>query len=321
MSRSRSVRTAAMRRASFGLVVLVFGLAACSGLSATAKPTHGQSASAVQRGSLDIDGRQRTYRLFRPTSLSSGARAPLVVVLHGATMTADGVAGVSHFDDQARTAGFIVVYPEGIGESWNAGACCGEARVEGVDDVKFIDRLIERFKTAMPIDGSRVFVVGLSNGGMMAYRLACELSQSITAIASVAGTTAVATCHPTRPVSVLEIHGTRDELVPYAGGTVDLRPRFPDVFTSAPVTSVIEQWVVLDGCTGSPILATSGITKTSTWSNCQNRAMVALGSVEGGTHTYFGSSQIDPSYGSTPDATQTAWNFFNTVSWDPVTRK
>lgn len=299
---------------SFGILLLSLGLAACSSSGATVTPTPSKGATAVQLSTLVIDGRERTYRVFRPPSIASAARVPLVVVLHGAEMDGTIIAGISHFDEQAKRARFIVVYPDGISATWNAGACCGLARVEDVDDVKFIGQLIDRLERALPIDASRVLVVGVSNGAMMAYRLACELSQSITAIVSVAGTIGVPNCHPARPVSVLEIHGTKDDIVPYVGGTVDLRPMLPDVFTIASSASVIQTWVMIDGCSGQPLVGSTGVTKTSNWKNCQNGAAVAFDSVDGGIHTYFGSSAIDPGYGTTPDATQVAWNFFSSVS-------
>lgn len=306
------------RRLSFlisvGLVLLSFGLAACSGSAASVKPTPSRGAAAIQDATIIFDGRERTYRVFRPPSLASAVRVPLVVVLHGATIDGPTVERISHFDEQAKTARFIVLYPDGISSTWNAGACCGLARVQGIDDVKFIGQLIDRLEGALPIDPSRVFVVGLSNGAMMAYRLACELAQSITAIVSVSGTMGVANCHPARPVSILEIHGTADLVVPYAGGTVDVRPTLPDVFTIASSAAVIQQWVTIDGCTGQPLLGSSGITKTSIWRNCLNGAAVALDSVDGGYHTYFGSPEDDAGYGTTPDATQVAWNFFTSVS-------
>ena len=120
---------------------------------------------------------------------------------------------------------FIAAYPEGASwletpwRSWNAGQCCGYAMHRGVDDVEFIRRLIDELIARHAVDPQRVYVTGVSNGGMMAHRLGCELSDRIAAIAPIAGSLGVA-CHPTSPVSVMIVHGTNDRHVPYEDGTI-----------------------------------------------------------------------------------------------------
>ena len=190
-------------------VVAALGLVACGGSAATPSP------SPVQRGAISVDGQLRGYRVFRPPALRSRP-APLVVLLHGCLPGANGQGAASavKFDDKATSAGFVAVYPDGIEGCWNAGRCCGTA-----DDVGFIRLLLDRLLRELPIDRSRIFVTGASGGAAMAYRLACELSSRVTAIASVSGGSSLDTpCRPARPGSVLEMHGSDDSRLPYHGG-------------------------------------------------------------------------------------------------------
>ena len=276
-----------------GLVfALSFGLAACGGSAATLTPSPAHSPSAVQHASLTVNGQQRTYRLFRPPSLDPTSTAPLVLALHGLPSTGDELASITHLNDQAMTSRFIVAYPDGLGGGWNAAGT-------GLDDVIFISRLLDRLTGDLRIDRKRVFVAGVSNGGMMAYRLACQLSDRIAAVASVSGTMEFGDCRPTRPVSVLEIHGTDDSSVEYGGG------RYPSV------DSVIQQWVTLDGCPGQPAPTVSGITRTSLWKACREGTVVRLDTVQGGHHQWFG-SDFDPVAGE-PDANAVIWDFFSNL--------
>jgi len=115
---------------------------------------------------------------------------------------------------------FLAVYPRGTGRvlTWNSGACCGYAMENRVDDTGFLHALIDKLERDYAVDRRRIFATGISNGGMMSYRLACELSDKIAAIAPVEGAQDLA-CHPANRVSVIVFHGTSDHLVPFEGGT------------------------------------------------------------------------------------------------------
>jgi polyhydroxybutyrate depolymerase len=242
--------------------------------------------ASVQYVSITLDGKLRDYRLFRPPALDYTKPIPLVIALHGSPSEADELASVSRFDDEAAKAGFLAAYPNGCGGSWDASA--------GSYDVRFIGRLMDRLESDFRIDTARVFVVGVSYGSFMAYRLACELSSRIAALASVAGAMLSGDCHPTRPVPILEMHGTVDSNVPYARGV-----------------AAIQQWTMLDGCVGDPIVSQSGITKTSVWNRCQAGTVVGLDTVLGGHHTWFG-SDFDPVPGE-PNANAVIWSFFSSL--------
>ena len=173
-----------------------------------------------------VDGRVRSYQVV---DLSNGELAPLLFVLHGFGGTAEMINTYSGFDQSLADLYDlhpVVVYPNGIGaedglpQSWNAGGCCPFATFNLVDDVAFFDQLITELIASYDIDPKRIWAVGHSNGGMMAYRLACELSSRITGIGVAAGAMMIDSCSPTRPVAALHLHGGLDTVVPLTGGEI-----------------------------------------------------------------------------------------------------
>jgi polyhydroxybutyrate depolymerase len=302
------------RLGSLTCVVLLVSLVSC-GQSAV-KPRTGSSPSpnTVEHGSLTVAGLKRTYRLLAPPPTNPARASPVAFVLTGCPGTGDEMADLSKADTLATTGGFVVVYPDPIPDAsgdpsnlegcWNAGTCCGDAQAKGVDDVKFIGALLDRLMADSTIDKARVFVAGLSSGGMMAYRLACELSDRIAAIASVSGTQVIQTCRPARPISILEMHGTSDDRLPYEG----------DQYFGSP-TSTIQRWVTLNGCSATPTKTTDGITNTSTWSQCHEGSIVRFDTIVGGHHSWFG-SDMDPVPGE-PSANSAVGEFFKNATPRP----
>lgn len=246
--------------------------------------------------SLAVSGLTRSYVVHVPPSLDPQKPAPVVLALHGATMTGPLMAWFSGLNAKADEAGFIVVYPNGTGRRssyfWSAGHCCGEAAQNNVDDVAFVRAVLDDLATVYRIDSRRVFATGISNGAMMAYRLAAEISDRIAAVAPVAGTMACGECRPTRPVPVLHIHGTEDEYVPFGGG------KGPKSISAVPHCSVAETvaaWVKANGCRTDPAveelpdLVSDGTKVTRT--TCRGDAAgaeVVLITVNGGGHTWPG---------------------------------
>ena len=173
---------------------------------------------------VTADGRTRSYRVV---DLSGGAPAPLLFVLHGFGGSAEDMRSYTDVESTVESTlsdGAVVVYPNGTGieeglpQSWNAGGCCPFSIYDMVDDVAFFDQLIDVVTAAYDIDMSRIWAIGHSNGGMMAYRLACELSNRISAIGVGAGALMIDPCSPDRPVSAMHLHGELDAVVPLAGG-------------------------------------------------------------------------------------------------------
>lgn len=246
---------------------------------------------------------------------------PVVLILHGATMTGPLMAAFTDLDAKADEAGFLAVYPNGTGSAatyfWNAGKCCGPPAQDDVDDVTFIRVLLDHLATTHQVDPKRIFVTGLSNGAMMAYRLASELSDRIAAVACVGGTMATDTCQPTRPVPVLHIHGTDDMFVPFAGGKGS-RSVTGVLYHSAEYS--IRAWTRANGCADEPTVevlpdhandGTHVILKT--YSGDSKKSEVVLVVIEGGGHTWPGRDLGTKALGKSTknlSANDAIWEFF-----------
>lgn len=158
-----------------------------------------------------------------PRAAAPAAGWPVVLAFHGGRSHPDQMRGFSGLDEFAAASAAVVVYPAGTGRregllGWNGGNCCGEAFERGVDDVAFVGRLIDRLADGLPIDPRRIHATGMSNGAMMAHRVAAEMAGRIASVATVAGPLALGTIAPERPVPVLCFHGTLDQFTPWEGG-------------------------------------------------------------------------------------------------------
>ncbi len=259
-------------------------------------------------GTINVDGRVRTYLLHVPPNYDAGKPAPLVLVLHGATQSPENIEGMSGMSLMADQQGFIAVYPSGTGRlsnvpTWNSGNCCGYARENNVNDVAFIAALIDTLERSYSIDRKRIFVTGISNGAMMSFRLGCELSGTIAAIAPVEGAQNLP-CHPSSPVSVLVFHGTADRLVPFDGGSTPFQigPRRDDT----PVSDTVAFWVTRDACSRTPASEETPSLHTSVYSGCADGTGVALYAIQGGHHIWPGVAHS----GNDVQATAIMWDFF-----------
>ncbi|MEI6402501.1 MAG: PHB depolymerase family esterase [Actinomycetota bacterium] len=284
------------------------------------KPAIGSVTDGALR---TADGGTRHYRLYVPSSLAAGEPAPLLVALHGGLGSSAQFAVNSGFDELAEANGFIVVYPDGIGarpdgsgpQTWNGGYCCGPAVRQDVDDVGFIRQLLDTLATDLSIDPARVFAAGHSNGAILAYRLACELSDRIVGIGVQAGSLGVDQCAPTQPVSVIHLHGTADTNTPIGGGKgsgvagVEFRP----------ARAAVEALAAADGCTSESRSATHPSNPdltVATWSGCGSGAEVRYVVVAGATHAWMGrpaASAAAAAYVGEPyanlDASRAIWSF------------
>ena len=261
----------------------------------------------MQQHQIDIGGQARSYRVFVPPTLDRSRPAPLVLVLHGGNNTAEDMAKATLFDREAAAGEFIAAYPEGVGKAWNAGTCCGAAPRRGLDDVAFLTQVLDRLQADYPVDSERVFVAGVSNGAMMAYRFACERADRVKAVGSVAGAV-VSDCQPSRPVSVLEIHGTEDPLVPYQGG----QPSAVEAQNAPPYTAtpaMVQRWAEIAGCPAPAPAQVAGPVTTDSWTGCRNGSAVRLVTVQGAGHIWFASG-LGSANGAL-DATSTIWRFFS----------
>jgi polyhydroxybutyrate depolymerase len=297
-----------------------------------ASPVSAALAPGDHRIALQHGGRQRSYIVHVPPA--AGAPRPLSVVLnfHGGGGNAENQQKYSRMDALADAEGFLTVYPDGTGRmsdrllTWNAGTCCAYSVTNRIDDVGFTRTLLADLEARRPLDRRRVYATGLSNGAMMAWRLAVEASEHIAAIAPVAGAKVLQAGTPTRPVSVMHFHSVDDPRAPYAGG---LGPPFPmttsQVFHSA-VEPTVREWAATMGCPHAAAVTAelggragskeAGHTATRyVWAPCREGSEVVLWKFTGTGHVWPGGLQdylprlLGPST-ALVDANLEMWRFF-----------
>jgi polyhydroxybutyrate depolymerase len=274
------------------------------------------SEDSKHPGSIESGGRTRTYFVHTPPGYDGNEKLPLVMVLHGGGGNAENAEKMSGMSDKADAVNFLVVYPDGTGgvgdhfHTWNSGNCCAYALKNNVDDVAFLRGLLEKLEYEYAVDPKRVYVTGISNGGMMAYRVGCTMADKVAAIAPVAGALNVA-CDPSAPISVIAFHGTEDENVSYNGGTGKKQIDGPR--EDKPVSYAIDFWVKHDGCNPTPKKLEVGTLRTEGYGGCKDGTAVVLDTVVGQGHAWPGSDRVwklldkpDP----TVKATDLMWAFF-----------
>jgi polyhydroxybutyrate depolymerase len=269
-----------MRKVMLGLLMLQGGCAT------------GYQAGKTQVVSLEHHGEKRSFRVHLPPGYDSARPAPLVMMFHGGFGNARHMERDSGMNAVADREGFLVAYLDGSGfiPTWNAGRCCGGAQRNNVDDVGFAAAVLERIEQDLSVDTHRVYAAGMSNGAMMAHRLACERADLFAGIAAVAGTNMFESCSPSRPVPVLHMHGSLDAHVPWNGGV----GCGASSAVMAGVPATIDGWAQHDACTGPSL-----VTRKEGSLTCENR-----GSCTGGADvvlcTMDGSGHHWPGGGGTP---------------------
>lgn len=265
---------------------------------------------------LETAGDERDYRLYVPPGLDARERVPLMIVLHGGGGWGAQIEDMSRMDSQADAAGFLVAYPNGtkglIGYTWNGGDCCGVAMRKESDDVAFISALIDELVERQRVDPDRVYVTGISNGGIMAHRIGCELSTKVAGIAPIAGALMVNECRPAEPIDVIFFHGTADQSVQVGGNfSKKSQPRraFP------PLQAQIDQWRKLNRCPDKgEVTYDKGEVQCRTYGPCAEGTEVTVCMISGGGHTWPGGKPImERQLGKTTSdisANEAMWNFF-----------
>ncbi|MEM1120647.1 MAG: PHB depolymerase family esterase [Bacteroidota bacterium] len=265
------------------------------------------------KGEIQMGDQKRTYRLYLPSTYTSERKMPLVFNLHGLTSDPGQQQLISQMNKVAEENGFIVCYPKGKNRAWNVNFPFPSSKE---DDVQFISDLIDHLKKLYNVDLCRVYACGFSNGGYMSHRLACELSDRIVAIASVAGSIVPkqeANCTQARAVPVLQIHGKGDPVVPYRGN-----------FTALPVEDLIDFWVEKNGCstdatkTKIPNSSKLDLSKAIRYNfgGCRDKAAVAFYKVKNGGHTWPGSQLPLGITNRDFDASEEIWQFFSQFSFE-----
>lgn len=229
----------------------------------------------------------REYRLHIPDGYTPTTSTPLVLYFHGAGGTAAQADRDSGWSSLADRDHFLVAYPQGL--PFGAGAPPAWASAGpidfGIDDLAFVSAVLADVERRACVDKGAIFAVGLSSGGGMAGYLACALSSTISAAAPVAANNYVLTklgCRPTRPVSILEVHGTADQIVPYYGTSARISPQWP----LPSIHAWVSTWAHLDQCSSRPIVSRTGHEAIFRYRHCVTGAGVTLYRIDGGGHTY-----------------------------------
>lgn len=308
------------------LSALVFMLAAVGAGAATLSP--GDHEFTLIHGELD-----RSYIVRVPPAVASGKPLPVVLNFHGGAAHAREQKRYSRMDEVADREGFVAIYPNGssgIGGrflTWNAGVCCGPAAAARVDDVGFVIALLDDLARRVALDPGRIYATGLSNGSMMAYRLAVEAAPRIAAVAGVAGAMTLDRFAPALPVPVMHIHSVDDARALYNGG---LGPAFP--FTNSRVLHesvdvMLQKWISHNACpeqpqVGDPVRGRAGAADaahTATrfgFAPCRGGTEVVLWKLTGAGHVWPGGLQdylpllLGPGT-SVIDANDEMWRFFS----------
>lgn len=257
----------------------------------------GWSVSAVH---LRWDGIDRFYLVARPTAPAPAQVVlPTVVILHGHYMTPAAMLTATHFPAVAGPA--VLVYPAGYYQSWDAGYCCGVAARAGVNDVGFLEAVTRQVLATQPNTSStQVYLAGYSNGGRMAFRLACQDRGAFAGVAAVEAVP-VYDCPSTVPVRLLDIASTADPLLTVYNGYL---PKHIDGHTEITVQQSMGQWRRLDGCAAAATTSRAGNFTISDWTRCSGGGRVELATYHGGSHAWVQGGS------GTPSDTQLIWSFF-----------
>ncbi len=289
----------------------------------SASPT--KAAPGLLSGeTLNHDGRERTFLVH---DFSGGVKAPVVIVLHGGGGNPDNAVNMTQFDVVAAREGLIAVYPGGTGGlaggrilTWNATHCCAYAMRNKVDDVGFVAAIIDKLVAAGRADPARIYVTGMSNGGMLTQRIGRELSGKIAAIAPVVGAVFGDEPPSVGPVPAFIIVGADDHTVPGAGGPLGLRsdtlqggPPAEDR-PVAPAQAQAAYWAKMNGC-GASKTSQGPASKTTIWSGCKSGADVVYTLVAANGHAWPGgrpgrAGADEPSKAF--NASEEMWAFFKT---------
>ncbi len=275
----------------------------------------------AQTDSITVGALMRTYTLRLPSAYDGATPLPLVIAMHGGFGSGLQLEEQSLLSDKAELENFIVVYPDGVPSplsirTWNAGGCCGYAMNNNIDDVGFIDALLDTLIAENAIDTLRIYATGMSNGGFMSYRLACELSERIAAIAPVSASMTIDVCAPARSMPVLGLHSYLDESVPYLGGIgTGVSGHY-----NSPQDSVQTAFALHANCAvlNDTILDNSDMTVIR-WHECDCMQEMLLYMTHDGGHSWPGGQQ-GTGIGDPPSivisANDLMWDFFQQYTLD-----
>jgi polyhydroxybutyrate depolymerase len=251
-------------------------------------------AATSHNEAVQIQGRQRTFLLFAPRGGPRKERLPILIALHGGLGNGSRAAQQTGLAKYVESLGMLAIFPDAGGKQWNDGR---ETTNNGLDDVAFLRAVITTAAQNWGGDPSRVFVVGASNGGMMAQRMACDAADVVTAVGAVVANMPehlAASCRPSRPIPIVLISGTKDRLMPWDGGVVTSSPILGGA--GGKVLSALETfdlWSTFDGCRQPEVSQLAGIpVKRHSTTGCQSGTQVVLYEIDGGGHGWPGGKDV-----------------------------
>lgn len=280
-------------------------LAAC-GLGAAATPVAAApcTQNCLAPGDYDLSmvwgGLTRTYKVHVPASYTGSAPVALALDIHGHALTADNQRTNSGQLQQSDQRGFIAVWPQGIGNSWNGNNCCTVAFNLNLDDVGFLRAVIGQIRARANINADKIYATGWSNGGGMSQRLACQAADLIRAAAPVAHPLNTNQCTPSRPITVIAFHGTADTVIPYDGGG-----NLPQQILGVPLgwqgaRASLAAWKLISNCSSQlSQVQLTGASRDETYTACNGGVRAGLVTVAKGQHDLY---HADPAADSIPVA-------------------
>jgi polyhydroxybutyrate depolymerase len=264
------------------------------------------------------DGITRDFVYYTPSSWTGSESLPLLIVLHGVTQTGSGLMNITGFNDIAETNNFIVCYPDGISNAWNANM---NVSLSQADDIGFIEELSVLLQTSLNTDPNRQYLCGISNGGFMTHKMACESSQCYAAIATVSASmsdTVEQNCNPAFAPNILHIHGTADPVVSYFGSPI----------TGISVDQLMEKWRGYHTCDLTPVFSSMpnpnlldfSYPEKYTYANCSQGSLELI-KVVGGGHQWPGIPTVLGGVGNINMdfySPQIIWDFLEGKSCSPI---
>jgi polyhydroxybutyrate depolymerase len=273
--------------------------------------------------SLQQDGLTRTYKVHVPKGYNEKIKTPLILAFHGGGGNSEIMANDEYYGliSKSDKEGFIVAFPNGAStfnfgkfSTWNAGNCCAYAVESKSDDVEFVRKIIIDMEAKLNVNPRRIYAIGMSNGGMFSYRLACDLTDKFKAIASVAGTDNYDGCNPKMPISIMHIHAKDDDHVLFNGGCgPKCKIKSETEFTS--VAETISRWVKRNNCSEIPkrVMENEGV-YCDLYAGCDSNVRIKLCVTENGGHSWPGGVRKPRDNASTPSqaisAVDEIWDFF-----------
>ena len=304
-----------------GCIGVAFGILLC----VVCTGCKGKNCEVVH-SSITYDGLQRTCRLYIPGLYYERSSCPLVVALHGAGSTGDDMATVADFEDLADTEGFLVLLPDGYEKNWNDGRdAAGIAAYDlNIDDVGFINALVDAAAANYNVDTTRIYLAGMSNGAMMTYRIGCETPARFAAFACVVGAipeNIFGACSPTGHAPFVIFNSTDDPLVPWEGGECGTAE--VPLGRVVSIQESVQFWALHNGFVSEPeatlmedVDPNDGTRVTEySYTNGEAEADVVFYGIDGGGHTWPGGPAIQVLWGTGPvcndiDGTSIIWSFF-----------